>query len=219
MKATSLFLIAGALIATLPGVAQAQPEFIKDNAVKLARKVGVHVNTSIREPIDSDVTKGTTFGASIGLSPGRANGWRYPFGFTVFSENLLSPNGQQFAELRARAIMAGIGYGWHFGKLSTGASLQTGYSFNRARTQGDLLSAFNLPSGAVSVRAGNSLLLRPQVKAEYFITPKFTFRVSADYMMTRPDITVTTPSGTIADRWDASNVHANIGFGFYPFRK
>lgn len=219
MKATTLLLIAGTLIAALPSPAQAQPEFIKDNAVKLARKVGVHVNTSIREPIDSDVTKGTTFGASIGLSPGRTNGWRYPFGFTIFSENLLSPNGQEFAELRSRAILAGIGYGWHFGKLSTGASLQTGYSFNGTRPQGDLLSAFNVPSGAVSVHAGNSLLLRPQVKAEYFITPRFTFRISADYMLTRPDITVTTPSGTIDDRWDASNAHANIGFGFYPFRK
>ena len=219
MKATTLLLIACTLIAAVPSPAQAQPEFIKDNAVKLARKVGVHLNTSIREPIGSDVTKGTTFGASIGLSPGRTNGWRYPFGFTMFSENLLGPNGQEFAELRSRAILAGIGYGWHFGKLSTGASLQTGYSFNRTRPQGDLLSAFNVPTGAVSVHADNSLLLRPQVKAEYFITPKFTFRISADYMLARPDITVTTPSGTIDGRWDPSNAHANIGFGFYPFRK
>jgi hypothetical protein len=63
------------------------------------------------------------------------------------------------------------------------------------------------------------MLLRPQVKAEYFITEKFTLRASADYMRLRPDIVATTPTGQIGDRWDASNVHANVGIGFYPFRK
>jgi hypothetical protein len=81
------------------------------------------------------------------------------------------------------------------------------------------LSAFDVPSGTVSVHAANAALLRPQIKAEYFITPKFTFRMSAAYVLMRPDITVTTPAGPIADRWNASHVHANIGFGVYPFRK
>ena len=219
MKLTTLVMLALAGLAAAPDQAQAQPSFIKDNVVKMVRKVGLHGNVSFREPTDPDVTKGTTFGASVGLSPGRTNGWRYPFGLTTFSEYLHGPNGQQFATFRARAIMAGIGYGWHFGRLSTGASLQTGYSFNRARPDGDILGAFAVPSGLVSVEAGNSWLLRPQIKAEYFITPKFTFRISADYMLMRPDIVVTTPTGRIGDRWDASNAHANIGFGVYPFRK
>jgi hypothetical protein len=153
------------------------------------------------------------------LSPGQTNGWRYPVGITMFNENLHGPNGQQFALLRSRAIMAGIGYGWHFGRLSTGVSLQAGFAFNSARPRGDVPGAFDLPGGAVSMHAGNSPLLRPQIKAEYFITPKFTFRVSGDYMLIKPDITVTTPVGTISDRWNASNIHANVGFGYYPFRK
>ena len=219
MKLATLVMLALAGLAAAPDQAQAQPSFIKDNVVKMVRKVGLHGNVSFREPTDPDVTKGTTFGASVGLSPGRTNGWRYPFGLTTFSEYLHGPNGQQFATFRARAIMAGIGYGWHFGRLSTGASLQTGYSFNRARPDGDILGAFGVPSGLVSVEAGNSWLLRPQIKAEYFIRPKFTFRISADYMLMRPDIVVTTPTGRISDRWDASNAHANIGFGVYPFRK
>ena len=219
MKLATLVMLALAGLAAAPDQAQAQPSFIKDNVVKMVRKVGLHGNVSFREPTDPDVTKGTTFGASVGLSPGRTNGWRYPFGLTTFSEYLHGPNGQQFATFRARAIMAGIGYGWHFGRLSTGASVQTGYSFNRARPDGDILGAFGVPSGLVSVEAGNSWLLRPQIKAEYFITPKFTFRISADYMLMRPDIVVTTPTGRITDRWDASNAHANIGFGVYPFRK
>ena len=208
-----------AALTILPGRAEAQSSFLKDNLVKMIRKVGVHANASYRHPIDDDVTKGKSFGASIGLSPGRTNGWRYPVGITMFDENLHGPNGQQFALLRSRAIMAGIGYGWHFGRLSTGVSLQVGYAFNSARPQGDVQAAFNMPGAAISMHADNSPLLRPQIKAEYFITPKFTLRVSGDYMMIKPDITVTTPAGTISDRWNASNLHANVGFGYYPWRK
>ena len=217
MKIIAIVVLTGAVMTAFPGRADAQ-SFIKDNLGKIIRKVGVHANASFRHPTDEDVTKGTTFGGSIGLSPGQTNGWRYPVGLTLFDVNLHGPNGQQFALLRARALMAGIGYGWHFGRLSTGVSLQAGYADNSVRPRGDGPGAFNLPGGVLSMHASNSPLLRPQVKAEYFITPKFTFRVSGDYMLIKPDITVTTPVETISDRWNPSNLHANIGFGFYPFR-
>ena len=213
--------VAAVMIALVPCRAEAQltSSFTKDNITDMLRKVGVHLNTSFRNPLDPDVTKGTSLGASIGLSPGQTNGWRYPFGLTMFTEHLHSPTGQEFAVLRTRALLAGIGYGWHFGRLSTGVSLQTGLSVNSALPRGDVQSAFGITAGTVSVDAGNALLVRPEVKAEYFIKPKFTVRVSADYMLLRPDVTVTTPAGQITDQWDASNIHANIGFGVYPFRK
>ena len=62
-------------------------------------------------------------------------------------------------------------------------------------------------------------LLRPQIKAEYFLTRKFTVRVSGDYVLTHPEIVVITPAGQISNRWDASNFHANVGIGVYPFHK
>ena len=209
--------IAAALIAIVPARAHAQGEF-KDHVAELIRKVGVHGNMSLRKPLDSDVTKGTTFGPSIGLSPGRTNGLKYPVGFTMFSEDLHSPNGAPFAVVRTSAIMAGIGYGWHFGRLATGLFVETGYAFNSGRPQGDVSRAFESPE-TVSVHVGNSVLLRPGVKAEYFITPKFTIRTSVDYMRMRPDITVTTAAGPISNRWDMSNAHLNFGVGFYPFRR
>src|SRR5262245_30846615 len=42
---------------------------------------------------------------------------------------------------------------------------------------------------------------------------------SLDYVRLRPDVTVITPAGTLPNTWDLSNVHANLGVGFYPFRK
>jgi hypothetical protein len=214
-----LCLLTSAILMGTSGVADAQPEFIKDNVKKIIRKTGVHLNTSYREPVDEDVTQGQTFGVSVGLSPGQTNGWRFPFGLSFFSEHLLGSGDREFARLRARALLGGIGYGWHFGKLSTGASLQAGYADYALRGEGDVLSALDLTSGAVTLDAHNSWLVRPQLKAEYFLTRKLTVRVSGDYVLTHPDIIVTTPAGPLANRWDASNFHANIGLGIYPFHK
>jgi hypothetical protein len=96
------FGVIGAVICVMgPVPVTAQSEFIKDHAREVVRKVGVHLNVSFREPIDPDVTKGQTYGVSIGLSPGRTNGWKYPVGLTMFSEGLHSPNGEQFAEMNS----------------------------------------------------------------------------------------------------------------------
>jgi hypothetical protein len=172
-----------------------------------------------RDPIDSDVTKGRTLGLSIGFAPGRTSGWRFPVALTFFSANLRSPSGEQFGSLRGTAIVGGIGYGWVFGRLSTGVSLQTGYSFNRERTEGDLRQAFQIPDGNVSLDVANAFLLRPHAKVEYFITEKVSVRSSLDYVWTRPEISVTTPDEQIAGRWDASHVHGSVSVAFYPFRK
>ncbi len=219
MRLQHLGLIGALTLAMLPSPAQAQPEFIKDNVTKLVRKIGVHANVSVREPLDSDVTKGTTFGGSIGLSPGRTNGWRYPIAFTTFSEDLHAPGGEEFATFKSLAILAGIGYGWHFGRLSTGLSLQAGWGFNHGTLIGNPARAFGSADGPSSIHIQNAPLLRPQLKFEYFLTPKFTLRTSADYMFLRPSISVVTPDGAQADRWHTSNFHANFGIGFYPFRR
>jgi hypothetical protein len=208
-----------ALLLLSPSTALAQPNFIKDNVATIIRKAGVHANASYRAPIDDDVTEGRTYGLSVGLSPGETNGWRYPFALSFFSEHLNSPGGIEFARLQGRALLGGIGYGWHFGKLSTGVSLQAGYAMYKLRGEGDVFTALGLITGPVTMDASNTWLLRPQLKAEYFLTRKLTVRVSGDYVLTHPEIVVITPGGRISDRWDASNFHANVGIGVYPFHK
>jgi len=219
MKFRRLVIAGAVMLALSPSLAHGQSSSMKDNLMGLARKVGVHANGSYRHPLDSDVTKGWGRGLSVGLSPGHTNGWRYPFSVTFFSQDLHSSNGLEFGSIRTRAIIGGIGYGWHFGRLSTGASMQTGYAFNDASLDDDVEHAFNVPNGTVSMDVGNSWLLRPSIKAEYFVTSKFTVRVSGDYVYIRPGIVVTTPEQRFERRWDESNLHANFGVAFYPFRK
>jgi hypothetical protein len=214
-----LFVLTAALLIGTPRAVHAQNSFLRDNIIKIIRKTGVHVNASYRIPTDDDVREGRTYGLSVGLSPGETNGWRYPVGLTFFSERLHGPTGREFARLRARAILGGFGYGWHFGKLSTGISLQAGYADYSLRGQGDVFTALEVAAGPVTLDVRNTWLLRPQLKAEYFLTRKITVRVSGDYTRTRPDIIVTTSAGQFANQWDASSYHANIGIGIYPLRK
>ncbi len=218
MRSTTLIVLVISLL-PVPAMAQAQPSFIKDHVATFAHKVGVHANASFRKPADADVTKGITFGGSMGLAPGHTNGWRFPIGIAMYGEYLHAPSGRQFGVFRTRAVMAGIGYGWHSGRWSTGASVQTGFGVNRAIARGDAAEAFGAADGLVFVQVHNAMLFRPQLKAEYSISQRFTLRMSADYMLTRPDIAVITSAGSIDDRWDVSNLHANIGIGVYPFRK
>jgi len=218
MKFHAPVALALATLFLAPSAAQAQPEFVKDSVSKIIRKLGVHVNMSVREPFDQDVTKGRSFGGSIALGGGRGNGWKYPIALTTFSEYLHAPDGGRFAKLKSYAIVGGVGYGWNVGRLSISPAVQTGVAFNSGKLEGDAPLAFKA-DGPVALKVGNSLLLKPKMTLEYFLTKKFTLRTSADYVLTRPSIKVTTPTGAIGDRWNASNFHATVGIGFYPFRK
>jgi len=191
---------------------------MRENAIALIRKAGVHGNVGYRRPTDSNVTRGVTFGPSVGLSPGRTNGWKYPVALTMFSEDLHGPNGQQFGSVRTRAILAGVGYGWHFERFSMGPQVEVGYAFTHGTLTEDPSRAFDA-QGPVSMHVDNGWIVRPEFKLEYFISSKFTLRTSVDYIRLQPAIVVTTPAGVINDGWNMSNIHANVGVGFYPFRK
>jgi hypothetical protein len=190
----------------------------EQNILALIRKVGVHGNVSVRHPTDNDVTRGLTFGPSIGLSPGRTNGWKYPVALSMFRQELHSPSAAQFATVRTIALLGGIGYGWHVGELSVGPQVEIGYAFNRSTVEDDAPQAFAVP-GSVAMDVSNTWMVRPEFKAEYLLTPRFSLRASLDYVRLRPDVTVRTSAGAVPNTWDLSNVHANVGFAVYPFRQ
>jgi hypothetical protein len=212
-------LIGAVILVSVPAPAHAQ-SFLKENTIKLIKKIAFHADLSYRKPLDEDVSKGRGYGASVGLAPGHHSGIRYPFTLSFYTQDLHSVNGDKFASVRTRGILQGIGYGWHLGdKWATGVQLQTGYSWNHGSLRGDLEHAFDVPSDTVSIHAGNSWVLRPEVKAEYLITPKFALRVAGDYVYSKPSIIVTTPNQRFERQWDQSNFHVRVGIAYYPFRK
>jgi len=210
------YLAVAFFFAATAGPALAQPEFSKQNITKIIRKVGIHANVGEMKPFSDNVTKGLTKGVSIGLAPGQHNGWKFPVGISWYSEELNGPTGTQFATLRANPILAGIGYGWHFGSnLSTSAAVQAGYSFNKVSRAGNPAGAF--ASGEpVSITVGNSVLYRPRVQAEYFVSRKFSVRSTLSYIIMRPDVVVTTAAGRMGQTWKADGINASVGLAFYP---
>ena len=99
------------------GAPSANAGDLRDTAITWIHKVGFHGNMSVRHPTDPDVSRGVSFGPSIGLSPGKTNGWKVPFALSTFSDDLhTSAGGTQFGSVRTRALLVGIGYGWHFGR-------------------------------------------------------------------------------------------------------
>jgi hypothetical protein len=212
-------LVLAALFSATAAPVFAQGEFVKDNVTRMIQKVGVHVGVGLSEPLDSDVTKGTRVGVSVGMAPGRDNGWKYPIGLTWFSEELRGPGGAQFGVLQTRAALAGIGYGWHFGKLSTTLSLQGGIALNKVRLDDAIaLREFDTP-GPVKVRLHNAAVVRPQLRFEYFLTDKVTVRTALSYVYMQPNIEVQTLNGRVPGSWNAQNINLSIGLGYYPFRK
>jgi hypothetical protein len=207
-----------ALLAIHATPAFAQGEFVKDNLTRLIRKVGVHVGVGVSEPLDSDVTKAAKYGVSVGLAPGRGNGWKYPVGITWFSEELRGASGEQFGKLQTRAALGGVGYGWHFGRLSATIALQAGIALNTVKLSAAAARVFDSVTEP-KIRLKNSAIVRPQVRFEYFFTEKITVRTALSYIHTQPNIEVQTSAGLAPGSWNTHNVNAAIGLGYYPFRK
>src|SRR5215216_7535492 len=161
---TRCTLLGALLVMMVPAPARAGA--FEDTVLALIRKAGEHGNMGFRHPTDEDVTRGVTFGPSIGLSPGRTNSVKYPVALSMFSEELHSPSGAHFGTVRTRALMVGIGYGWHFGDLSVGPQVEVGYAFNHASLEDDALQAFGASGGGVTMDVDNAWMVRPEFKAE-----------------------------------------------------
>ena len=210
------------LLVTLlsPAPAQAQADFIKDKLKDLIETSGVYLSVSSRTAIDNDVDMGRTFGIGWGMA-GRnpRDGKKYPFSFSSYSGNLeTDDSGARFGRIKAQQIMSGIGYQWVRGKMKYGAQVGVGYSFNRVTLDPGVAVAFGVPE-PVGVDVSNSWVVRPQVKAEYFVHPKLSLRTQLSYTYTDPEVVISTVNQTFTQEWRPHHVHLSFAVGVFPFRK
>lgn len=210
------YLVITLLLAATTAPAFAQ-EVSKQEIKNFMRKVGVHANVGVRTPTDKDVTEGLTTGISLGVAPGRHNGWKFPIGLSSYGEDLNGPSGNHFGRLTMQGVYAGVGYGWHFGdKFNTSMALQAGYSRNKVRAISSDGPAF-ASGDPISIDVANSFVLRPRWNTEYFLTRKMSFRTSVNYIISNPDIVVTTAAGRETETWKPNALNASVGVAFYPF--
>jgi hypothetical protein len=219
MGERSIRLVLSALFSIGAAPAFAQGDFVKNNLTQLIKKVGVHVSAGVHQPLDKDVTKGTTLGASVGAAPGPTGGWKYPVGLAFVSADLRGPTGEQFGTLRARAMLAGIGYSWYHGKMITSLALQGGVSFNRTELVAGAPLAFSSTDAVRVASSRTSFVARPHFRVEYLLTEKVSVRTQVQYIYMQPNIAVHMSSGRASGKWNAQSAGVSIGLGYYPFRK
>jgi len=218
VRTRNLGLIAAAVITLAPLPAQAQGDFIKDNLKSLIEKSGVYVSTTTRTAIDNEVRMGQTFGIGYGTAGSKENGWKYPFSYSGYSGDLETSGGVDFGRFKARQIMSGIGYQWVHGKMVYSAQLGLGYSFNSATVNTGAADVFSSAS-PVTVSVSNSFVVRPQIKAEYFLHHKFSVRTQLSFTYSDPDVIVHTATGSQSREWRPHHTQLSVGVGVFPFRK
>ena len=113
--------------------------------------------------------------------------------------------------------MAGVGYTWVKGRAAAGVSINAGISFNSIRLN-DQYRTFFGPGTEVSVDAGDSFAVRPQLRVEYTVARKVGVYSSAGYFFTKFDSVLETPVGRFENEWDASSFNIFVGVMVYPFR-
>jgi hypothetical protein len=216
----NLGLIGALLVALWPSPAQAQGDFIKEKLKHLIEKSGVYVSASTRTALDSEVSMAPSIGIGYGSAGRQRTGKKFPFSFSGYRGDLETNGGTQFGRLSASQIMSGVGYQWARmgGKMVYGAQLGIGYSFNKVKLDPGVALAFGVPE-PVGVEVSNSWVLRPQVKAEYFVHRKLSLRTQFSYTYTDPDVVIHTVDRDYAHEWNPDHWQLGFAVGFFPFRK
>jgi len=220
MKLRTSGVILAMLLALMPRPAQAQ-DFIKNNWKHWVEKTGVYISATSRTALDNEVDMGTSIGAGFGFaSQHQRRGKKYPFSFSTYSGGLETASGNSFGRISARQIMGGFGYQWAnpSGKLVWGGQLGVGYSFNRVTLDPGVAVAFGVPE-PVGVSVGNSFVMRPLAKVEYFVHPKISLRTQASYTYTDPDVVIHTVNEDFAHQWNTNHYQLSFAVGVFPFRK
>ena len=208
-----------ALVLTLlPSPALAQGDFVKSKLKNLIERSGVYVSASSRSSLDEDVRMGRTVGVGYGVAGPQVTGRKIPFSFGGYGGDLETGGGSNVGRFKATQVMSGIGYSWVYGKMTYGVQVGVGYSFNKVTLDPAVSGALGV-SEPVSVSVSNSWVLRPQVKAEYFLTRKISLRSQLSYTYTDPDVVVRVGTQELTQNWRPNHMQLSFAVGFFPFRK
>jgi hypothetical protein len=79
-------------------------------------------------------------------------------------------------------------------------------------------SAFGVPE-PVAVTVSNSWVLRPAVKAEYFVHRKVSLRTQFSWTITDPDVVIHTVVQDFVHDWNPNHFQLTFAVGFFPLRK
>jgi hypothetical protein len=179
-------------------------------------RVSVGASVTVVKPSDSDVQTAISVGPLVRLNPRK--GWAPAFAFNWFNARLDDPAGGDgdFARLRIRPVMAGIGYSIGAGdRTLVNFSVVAGWSFNRVKFDDEFLDR---QVGRPTIDVENSFIIRPGISMTHTVAPRVGITAFGGYMFNRPDITYRNVSGQqFQDRWRADSVVLSVGVVYSLF--
>ena len=195
------------LLVTCPALASAQSE----------GRVSVGGSVTFDSPTDDDVSSVLVFGPLVRLNPRK--GWGPAGALNWFRADLKNPAGgdADFAKLRVRPLMAGVGYTIAAGSDRTlvNFSVVAGPSFNSVDFDDDFLET---QAGTPSMDVKNSFVVRPGISMTQTVAPRVGITAFAGYMINRPDVVYRDAAGQVfSDRWRADAVVLSVGVVYSVF--
>jgi hypothetical protein len=122
-------------------------------------------------------------------------------------------------ELHVRPIMVGYGYTHLVGPNAIKGSVQGGYAFSSFSTAPSAMDVYRDRLGALSLStdAANTFVVKPQVSVWRDVSPRFGVRVTAGYLIARPNLTVRSTLGEERQRIRADRFMVDIGVVYSIF--
>jgi hypothetical protein len=211
--------VAAAVIVTIGVTISARADDAVDSAVAHA---GAGAGISFIKPSSNDgqSSQGVVF---VYHWHSFHSGWGPSFGLDWHSTDYtqtIGPVSSTLGTLQTRALLAGYGHTKKLKKFATSANLNGGYSFNNYSVASGAGSAF--ASGGISlvgVNVDNSWVVRPDVSAWYDVFRHVAVGVSAAYLWSRPNETITTLAGSQTRRLNADAFELTVGVAVGVWRK
>lgn len=193
-----------AALAALPALASAQSE----------GRVGVGGSITFVSPTDDDVDSVVHVGPLVRLNPRK--GWAFAGALNWFRVDLRDPAGSSdFAKLRVRPLMGGVGYNIGSDRTLVNFSVVVGPSFNSVEFEESFLDRQN---GTPAIDVDNSFAIRPGVSVTHTLAPRVGLTGFAGYMINRPDITYRNVAGEqFEERWRADSIVLSVGVVYSVF--
>jgi hypothetical protein len=151
------------------------------------------------------------------------SGWGPTFGLdwhTTDFHQIVGPSDVPLGSLRMRALYGGFGHTKRFGRFTASANIFAGYSFNSLTVDSGFAPALaRSGTSLVSVGVNDSGIVKPEVAVWYDVFKHVGVGVSAAYLYTRPEETLTTPAGVQVRHLNADTWEFATGVTFGVWKK
>ena len=115
------------------------------------------------------------------------------------------------AAVRLRPVMAGLNYNLVSRRVTVGAGVVAGYSFNSLNVE----TARAGPGRAIAVT--NSFVVQPKVDVWFDVTRRIGFTLQAGYLVSRPKVTFGSDDVVTTERVRVNTVVVSAGLAYWVF--